>query len=335
MGHTFGNLGRYDDARKYLHRSLELSQQSGNIEIEGSAHDYLGQLDYMQGFLKNALGHTEAAVKCLREIGNQTRLAWSVTFKAWISCDLNHADHWQAVLQEVGDLTERSGNERARCLLYLLKSGNMLRAGQNNQALKLALEGFELAKKIGEGIQIPFLLANAAIGAVRSGQGDDALQLVKKGEAESEKVGHPLGQANIRIASAEVFLRLGRTEASIVPAQAALAFCRQLDLGHGLQRALQINAEILAGQMPLDEKRIDELMQQASALAQRSESRWYRIDYLLASVRINLKRKKVQIAQESISEAHHLYKELGLKSGTLELQSLVKAAEEMKSKDDG
>jgi hypothetical protein len=76
-------------------------------------------------------------------------------------------------------------------------------------------------------------------------------------------------------------------------------------------------------------------MQQASALAQRSESRWYRIDYLLASVRINLKRKKVQIAQESISEAHHLYKELGLKSGTLELQSLVKAAEEMKSKDDG
>jgi tetratricopeptide (TPR) repeat protein len=156
MGHTFGNLGRYDDARKYLHRSLEISQQSGNIEIEGSAHDYLGQLDYMQGFLKNALGHTEAAVKCLREIGNQTRLAWSVTFKAWISCDLNHADHWQAVLQEVGDLTERSGNERARCLLYLLKSGNMLRAGQNNQALKLALEGFELAKKLVKGFKYHF-----------------------------------------------------------------------------------------------------------------------------------------------------------------------------------
>jgi hypothetical protein len=197
----------------------------------------------------------------------------------------------------------------------------MLSAGQYNQALKIALEGFELAEKIGEGIQIPFLLSHAAIGAARSGQGDDALRLAEKGEAESEKMGHPLGQTIIRIAMAEVLLHLGRIEASIVPAQAALAFCRQLDLGHTLQLALQI--------------KIDELMQQASALAQRSESRWYRIDYLLASVRINLKRKKVQIAQESISEAHHLYKELGLKSGTLELQSLVKAAEEMKSKDDG
>jgi hypothetical protein len=157
--------------------------------------------------------------------------------------------------------------------------------------------------------------------------------LAERGEAESEKMGHPLGQANIRIAMAEVLLRLGRIEASIVPAQAALAFCRQLDLGHTLQRALQINSEILACQMPMDEKRIDELMQQASALAQRSESRWYRIDYLFASIRINLKWKKIQIAQGRLSEARHLYEELGLKNGTPELQSLEKTVEEMLSKD--
>jgi class 3 adenylate cyclase/tetratricopeptide (TPR) repeat protein len=333
MGHTCGNLGRYDDARKYLHRSLELSQQSGSIESEGSTHDYLGQLDYMQGYLKSALEHMEAAVKCLRAIGNQTRLAWSVAFKAMIFCDLNIAAHWPAVLQEAEDLVEHSGNERARGALYIIKSITNRNTGQYDQARKLALEGVELAEKIGEGIQIPFLLSYAAIGAVRDGQHEYALQLANKGEAESEKVGHPLGQAILRIAMAEVLLRLGRIEASVVPAQAALVFCRQLDLGNALQRALQLNSEIHTHQIPIDEKKIDEMMQQASALAQRSGSRWHRIDYLLASIRINLKQKKFEIAEERLSEAHYLYEELGLKNGTPELQSLDKTVEEMKSKD--
>jgi hypothetical protein len=131
---------------------------------------------------------------------------------------------------------------------------------------------------------------------------------------------------------AEVLLRHDRIEASTDPAQAALAFCRQLDLGHTLQRALQINSEILASQIPMDEKRIDELMQQAYSMVQRSGSRWHKIDYLLAMIRINLKRGKVDIAQESLEEARHLYENLGLKNGTPELQSLEKTVREIKSK---
>ena len=333
MGHTFGNLGHYEDARKYLHRSLEISQQSGNIEIEGSTHDYLGQLDYVQGYLKSALEHMEAAVKSMRTIDNQTRLAWSVAFKSMSICELNNQDHWPAVMQEVEELVERSGNERARGILYLIKSINFINTGQYDQARKLALEGVELAENIGEGIQIPFLLSYAAIGAMRDGQPEYALELAKKGEAESQKVGHPLGQAALQISMAEVLLRLGRIEASISPAQAALAFCRQQDLGYAFQRALQINSEILAHQVPIDEKKIDEMMQQASALVQRSGSPWHRIDHLLVGIRIDFKRRKFEIALERLSEANNLYEELGIRNGTSELQSLEKMVEEMKSKD--
>jgi hypothetical protein len=49
-------------------------------------------------------------------------------------------------------------------------------------------------------------------------------------------------------------------------------------------------------------------------------------------IRINLKRGKFEIAQESLEEAHCLYEELGLKKGTPELQSLEKTVEEQKSK---
>jgi tetratricopeptide (TPR) repeat protein len=335
MGHTFGNLGRYDEGRKYLHRSLELSRQSRNIEIEGSSHDYLGQLDFMQGYLKSALEHMDAAVKCLRAVGNQVRLAWSAAFKAFIICELNAAARWPGVLQEAEDLIEKSGNERARVALYMTKSINFLNTGQYSQARKLALEGVELAENIGEGIQIPFLLGYAALGAMREGQLEYALELAEKGEAQSEKVGHPLGQAVLRISMAEVLLRLGRIEASTSPAQAALTFCRQLDLGHAFQRALQINSEIIAHQFPVDEKKIDEMMRQASVLVRRSGSPWHSINYLLVRTRIDLKRKKVETARGRLSEALNLYRELGLKNGTPELQSLAKAVEEIKSKDRG
>jgi class 3 adenylate cyclase/tetratricopeptide (TPR) repeat protein len=96
MGNTFGNLGRYDDARKYLHRSLELSRQFENIETEGLSHDYMGQLDYFQGYLKISEEHMEAAVRCLHEIGNKARVAWSTLLKTIVFCELKSANHWRA-----------------------------------------------------------------------------------------------------------------------------------------------------------------------------------------------------------------------------------------------
>jgi tetratricopeptide (TPR) repeat protein len=333
MGNTFGNLGRYDDARKYLHRSIDLSQQFRNKETKGLAHDYLGQLDYFQGYLMLAKEHMESAIRCLHEIGNKTRLAQSTLFKTIIFCELKNSNHWHALLQELEDLIEHSGSERVRCGLYIVKSGCLLKIGQYIQALKIAIEGVELAQRIGEGIQIPFLLDNAAIAALRAGKCDDALQFAIKGEAESEKVGHPLGQARIRIALAKVLLSSDKVDAAIIPAQEALVFCRQLDLGQTLQRALQINSEILAGQFQRNEKKIDDMMQQASDLVKRSESPWYRSDYLMTSIRIHLKRTMFEIAHESLMEARQLYEKLGLKNGTPELQSLEEAVQERKSID--
>jgi predicted ATPase/class 3 adenylate cyclase len=330
MGHTHGNLGQYDEARKYLDRSLELSQQSGNIEIEGLAHDYLGQLDFFQGFLKSAIEHMKAAIRCLREIGNQTRLPWSVAFKALIFCQLKHADRWEDVLQEAKTLIDRSGNERAMCALSLSKSIHLLRTGQYEEAMSFALEGLERAEKIGEMIQIPFFLGYAAKGALLAGKNKQAIALVHQGQAESEKVGHPLGKSLIQITKAEILLRSGRVEESIFPIQEALAVCRQLDLGGFLQQALHINAEILANQIPTDEKKIDEMMQEATALVQRSNSRWYRIDHLLTEARINLKIRKPELSRKCISEAKSLYRELGLKNATEELLLVEEELENQK-----
>jgi len=215
-----------------------------------------------------------------------------------------------------------TGNWRANSM-------NLLKTGQYSQAMKLSLAGVELAEKISEGIQIPFLLSYAAIGAAKSGRGEDALQLVTRGEAEGQRVGHPLGLANIQLARAEILLHLSRVEEAAAPARAALAFGRQLNLGYGLQRALQVNSEVLARQMPMDEKSADEMMQQSSSLVQRSASGWHEVDYLLTMIRINMIRRKFDVARASLEKARRLYDKLGLSGGTPEFQSLDQKLEGM------
>ena len=325
IGNTFGNLGRYDDAREHLHRSLELSQESRSMKTEGNAHNYLSQLDYMQGFLKRALDHAEASVRCLREIDSPTRLAWAVIFKGTILSDLKRENDCREVMKEANALVERSGNDRARSLLYIASSLSFLKTGDYEAALRSALDGLELAERIGEGIQAVFHLAHAGLGALYAGKGDFALEFLQRGEVEGKKVGHPLGLACVRLALAEALLRLGQIEESVSPAEAALKFCQKLDLGSYFQSALEVNAEILVNRIPMDETRIEEMMDQAAALVKRSDSTWYRIEHLMAQTRISLKRDQIEVARESLSEARALYRKMGLEDGTGELRSIEEA----------
>ena len=322
LGNTFGNLGRYDDARTHLLRSLELSQKSGSEETEGDAHNYLSQLDYFQGYLKRALNHAEASVRCLRKIDNPTRLAWALIFKGEILCDLKKEDDYRDVMDETRVLIKRSGNYRAQGLFCSVNYHNFFKTGEYNAALKSTLEGLELAERVGEGILTVFFLSCAGLAALYAGKSEYALNLLQKGALEGERVGHPLGMANLRLALAEALLRLGRVEESIKPAEAALQFCQELDLGYTLQRALEINAEILANMVPMDETRIDKMMEQAVALVERSDSPWYRIKHLMAQARVDLKRNRIKVARESLNATRILYQKMGLETGTEELRSL-------------
>ena len=335
MGHTLGNLGRYDDARGYLNQSLELSQEIKNIEIEGSAHDYLGQLDFFQAYLKRAVEHMEAAIKCQAEVGNSSRLPWSYTFKALIFCYLKGADEWTPVMEEAENVIKNSGSDRAASLLYAAKYQNAMKIGQYEDALNYALSGFRLAEKIGEGIQIPFLLAYAAIGALQAGQGEYAFQLAQEGETASENVGHPLAQIVTRNAKALILLRSGRIKESMAPAGAALELGRQLELGPFLMQTLEINAEILANLIPPDKKQIFELMEQASALVERSDSPWFRIDYLMARIRIHMKLKRFEEARKCLAQIQSLYRAMTLENGTDQLRTVAQELAELEIKDKG
>jgi predicted ATPase/class 3 adenylate cyclase len=335
MGHTLGNLGRYDDARIYLKQSLEISQKIRNIEIEGSAHDYLGQLDFFQAYFKSAVEHMQAAIKCQTEAGNPSRLPWSYAFKALIFCNLKGVDKWAPVMEEAENVIKNSGSDRAGSLLYMVKHQNAMKIGQYEDALNYALNGLGLAEKIGEGIQIPFLLAYAAIGALHSGQGEYAFQLAQEGEIASGKIGHPLGQIVTRYAKALVFLRSGGIEASMAPARASLQLCRQLELGPLFLQTLEINAEILANHTPPDKKQISELMEHASALVERSDSPWYRMDYLMAKIRIHMKLKHFEETQKCLAQLRSLYRAMNLENGTGELRTVANELAELQTKSKG
>jgi tetratricopeptide (TPR) repeat protein len=322
MGNTLGNLGRYDDARRHLMRCLELCQGQETRETEGNAHNYLCQLDYMQGYLIRGLEHGEAAVACMRAAGNPARMAWVLGFRLLILCDLKRPDEYEKYMKEFEEWIERSSNDRIRCVFLLRESMNCGLTGRYEEEVKVALKGVDLAGKIGEGIVSPFLLGYAGHGALHAGRPEYALQLLRRGESEAKKIGHPLGLAVVRIFLAETLLRSGRTEEAKEHVEAALLFCRTLDLGKLLELALEINAEILAQYEPPDRTRIEDMMNQAAALVKRSESTWYRIFHLMAGAKIESKLNRTEIARMRLLEARELYREMGLKDGTGELKAI-------------
>ena len=328
MGNTYGNLGRYDDARKHLFRSLELAQASANIETEGDAHNYLSQLDYLQGYLKQGLDHAQSAVQCQREIGKPFRLAWALIFKALILFEIKGRHEVGEILGEIKVWLERSGNDRARCLFCVMNSHSLCVTGQYEAAIKVALEGLEIAEKIGEGILKFFLLNCAAEAALDNGNRDSALSFIQRGISEGEKIGHPLGLAILRLSLARILLLSGKVEESMEHAEAALKFFQTLDMGHLLQRASEVFAEVLANRMPLDETQIGKMIDQAAALVERSGSPWHKIEHLGARARISLKRGNLADARKTLLEARSLCKEVGLEGGTGELRALEEALEE-------
>jgi tetratricopeptide (TPR) repeat protein len=328
LGHTFGNLGQYGEARKYLHCALELSQKAANMHFLGNVNDYLGQLDFFQGYLNRSMEHMEIAVYCLRKVGHINRLAWSIGFKAIIFCELEIRANWQDVVEAAAALIKSSGNERAGCLLYQIKSRNSHKIGQYDEALKYALDGLELAENIGERIQKPFLLNYAAIAALYSERGEYALELVQKAENESVRVGHPLGKSFSRVTLAEVLLHLNKFEAARHAAQTCLQFCQKLDLGWILLMALDVMAEILSHCTPPDKEQIKSLMVQSEYMVERIDAPWFRINHLISSARTSIRLKDLTAARSSLEVARTLYRECGLKNGTARLQAVEREIED-------
>ena len=141
-----------------------------------------------------------------------------------------------------------------------------------------------------------------------------------------------MGLAVLRLTLAKALLRAGRVEESMEPAEAALKFFQALDMGTFLRSALEIYAEILANWIPKDEMQIDQMMERAAALVERSSSPWDKIEHLEALARISLKRGRLANARKSLIEARSLYREVGLEDGTEELRSIEEALEKGQEK---
>jgi class 3 adenylate cyclase/tetratricopeptide (TPR) repeat protein len=308
LGNTLGNLGRYNEARTHLLEALALSRDSEDLETEGDVHNYLCQLDYAQGFLWRALEHAEASVECLREVGKPSRLAWALTFRAVTICELKGVDDWGGPLEQARTWVERSGNDRARCLLHLVESRSSIKAGGYETALVSAMEGIACANKLGEGIQSIFLQSLAGQATLYAGRLEDALEMLNIGEHQCEEVKHPFGVACLLTAKAETLLRNGMTEDAMQSAEAALNFSKELDLGLVGHGALLVTAEILALQEPVDEVRIATLLEKASSLAERMDSPWHWATHLAVEARINLQMGRLELARTSYSQALSVYR---------------------------
>jgi len=330
LGNTYGNLGRYEDARNFLGKCLELSQKVGNDKIKGYAHNYLAQLDYLQGYLLKASQHSKLAIQCLHQIEDSSRMAWVHVFNGFAFL-LRKSDEWKEIVEKSEYWVERSGNEKIKCLLYMLKCYMAISSGRYNDALENGIEGLKLAEKIGEGIQASFLFAFAGEGAFYAGKRDLAIDFLNRGIKEGEKIGHPLGMNFLRSTFAEILLRLEKIEEAANCINQAFLFFKSLDLGLYLQSTLQIKAEILTYEIPQDEIQIDNMMEQAFHMVDRMGSPWAKLDHLIAKARIELRREKIITAQNYLAEARSLFSEIGPEKETEIFNSIENALHDQKN----
>ena len=245
---------------------------------------------------------------------------------------MKREDDYREFLEKAISQAEDSGNDRARCFLLSNHCGSLIYSGQYDAAIKISLDSLEEARRINDGILTALFFSQAGQAALYAGRTDYALELLRQGESEGIKVGHPLAQSFTRTILADALLRAGKVEEALKPVEAALVFCQALDLGPILQNALQIKALILAHCDPFDETRIEEMMEQAAALAERGDSPWMKVSHHMARARIGLKLGRILLARNALAKARTLYLEVGLEKGTGELRSVERALEEADSK---
>ena len=256
---------------------------------------------------------------------NPARLAWALVTKGLILCDLKGEDDYREFLEEATVWVERSGNDRARCYLHVINVRSFLNAGRYEMALKTALEGVELAEKLGEGILAVFLFAVAGRSALYSA---NLIMPCNFFTGENQKV-RKLGTRWVWHISGYIWRKRSSVQAVLKRRWNLLKprclFVRLLDLGSVFQTALETNAMILACSETSDEALIDGMLEQAAALVERSNSPWMKIQYLTNRARIGLKRDKIEDALKDLIIARNIHLEMGLENGTGELRLLEEA----------
>jgi DNA-binding winged helix-turn-helix (wHTH) protein/tetratricopeptide (TPR) repeat protein len=205
IGRTYSQLGRPDDARHHLDRSLDLYRSIGDTVGQGRTHHNIGFLLISQHRHRDALTHVDRSVELFEAAGDRLWWARALNGAGWVRAELG--DHERALeqIQQALELLRKVADRHGEAsTLDSLGYVNRLR-GDHEEARLCYEQAADLFRELGDGATEAEVLLN--LGAAREAAGDDA------------------GALRHRSRALETFTRLGHPKADVV--RALLAGPRQ------------------------------------------------------------------------------------------------------------
>jgi tetratricopeptide (TPR) repeat protein len=83
---VYMSVGRYAEARDYLHQSLQLQRDSGNRALIGwTLHD-LGKMAIIEGDFAQSRSYLTESIRTFEEQGSTDAIAWTLLPLCWLAC---------------------------------------------------------------------------------------------------------------------------------------------------------------------------------------------------------------------------------------------------------
>jgi DNA-binding SARP family transcriptional activator len=172
-------------------QALALSQELGDLNLQGLAHWTLGRVCYRRARFAAAEDHYRQALDCFREVGNREDEGW--TCLLWGMIDgLRYALDRAVARFEAAEAIFRDLERPWGIGASLTQRGMIhLRRGELGRAVQLLQEALQLFRRAGNRWEQPAVLWHLGLASYHDGRLEDALKQLTEGLALAETIEQP------------------------------------------------------------------------------------------------------------------------------------------------
>lgn len=202
--------GHFPEALTIFSHALDAARRTGDRAAEATAHNLIGSIDWQQGRLQQAAGHSQQALVLFRAAGERAGEAHALGSLGFSETGLGRCEQGARCQQEAvvvfRDVGDRLGEARALGLLGLARQ----RQGRYQEAAGYHQQTLDLFREIGDRPGEAWALARLGVINLRLGRCRRAAGYLQPALALFQEMGHAGGESEILARLGEVYEGLGR-----------------------------------------------------------------------------------------------------------------------------
>ncbi len=223
------DLGKYDDAREKLQKTLALREQIGDRAGEAAAWHQLATLDVRQGEYDQAQKKYERALEIRKDISDPEGEAAALHGLASIDLNFGKHDAARMKLEKVLEITQKVGDRASRAAALHQLASIDLNLGNFDAALKKSQESLRITREVGDRGGEGAALHLLATIDLRQGKFAESRHKFQQSLQVRQQTGDPVGMAACFYQLGVLAVELGRPTDGI----SLIALCYVIDKAIG------------------------------------------------------------------------------------------------------